>query len=143
MLIIYSNFQNVKLYLFQWARAARKGVQGRINGRLLWWDLKFTCSKWWVVITCAVHIYMVYAALHFTFFSSLLKCFILEIVPCQYLEICLILFKSCMVSYYMDVLYILGSVDGHLGSTQRHLFIYTIVHMYDYIRSLLNWRGNY
>lgn len=50
--------------------------------------------------------------LHFTSPPTLLQCFILESVPRQYIEICLILLKSCMVFWYMGVLYILGSVDG-------------------------------
>lgn len=69
-----------------------------------------------------------------TFFS--LKCFILEMVPCLYIEICLTLFKSCVVFHYMDVSHTPVSTDGHLGVSSLLLlqnkdviiiFLYTLL----------------
>ena len=85
-----------------------------------------------------VCIQSLHCALLFNFFP--LKCFILEMVPCPYIEICLIFLKSCVVFYYTDVLYRPVSIDGHLDCIQpsaivkqRHnyLLIYTVVHMYE------------
>lgn len=47
--------------------------------------------------------------LHLFFF---LKCFILEIIPCQYIEIYLIHFKNCVAFHYMDAPYIPVSTGG-------------------------------
>lgn len=88
--------------------------------------LRFTWSDWGIlehVTKMHVHVCMynacnfvciqsLHCALLFNFFPF--KCFILEMVPCPYIELCLTVFKSCVVFYYTDVLYRPVSIDGYL-----------------------------